>query len=68
MANERRKQRDRRQLPNRRSGLELRATERRQRLGPTLVDQRDDDDRRQSTERRGGSDRRTWVERRRPPA
>jgi hypothetical protein len=65
MTQERRKQRDRRYLPNRRSGRDLRAIERRQRFGPILVDQRGDDDQRQNTERRGGSDRRTWAERRR---
>ena len=60
-----RKQRDRRYLPNRRSGRDLRATERRQRFAPVLVDQRGDEDQRQTTDRRGGSDRRAWTERRR---
>jgi len=60
-----RKQRDRRRLPNRRSGRDLRATERRQRFAPVLVDQRGDEDQRR-TERRGGSDRRAWTERRSP--
>ena len=68
MTEERRRHRDRRQVPNRRSGRDLRTAERRQRLGPVLVDQRDDTDQRQHTDRRAGSDRRTGVERRRPPA
>jgi len=67
MTKERRKKRNRRKFPNRRTGRDLRATERRQRFGPVLVDQRGDDDQR-NTERRGRSDRRTWAERRRPPA
>jgi len=68
MTKERRKKRDRRKFPNRRTGRDLRETERRQRFGPVLVDQRGDKDQRQNPERRGGSDQRKWVERRRPPS
>ena len=54
---------DRRRFPNRRSSLDLRIVERRQRFGPVLIDRRNDGDQRESTDRRAGTDRRTWQDR-----